>query len=237
MSTERQIPNLEQPPGPGKIIKVLGGVAMLSGLLVVLTYQLTLPTIMENRRIAREAAVKDVIPGAATFIEFILSEREGLIRVKADGSTKVPEGVVDSVYAGYDETGKFIGVALEAGAQGYQDVVKTLYGYSSDCECIIGMTILESKETPGLGDKVEKDRDPAFTANFKALDAKLNEEKTALANPIETVKHGTKQHPWQIDAISGSTITSNAIGKGLNNSAQRLLPILRYHLDEFELEK
>jgi electron transport complex protein RnfG len=141
------------------------------------------------------------------------------------------------VYAGYDESGKLVGLALEAAAQGYQDVVRTLYGYSPECECIIGMTVLESKETPGLGDKVEKDRDPAFTANFKALDTKLNAEKTALANPIETVKHGTKRHPWQIDAISGSTVTSNAIGKGLNKSAQRLLPVLQYHLDEFVLEQ
>lgn len=235
MSTEGQIPNLEQPPGPGRIIKVLGGVAMLSGLLVVLTYQLTLPTIMENRRIAREKAVLSVIPGATSFIEFMLSEHEGLIRVKADGSTKVPEGVVDPVYAGYDNAGQFVGVALEAGAQGYQDVVRTLYGYSPPCECIVGMTVLESKETPGLGDKVETD--PDFIANFKALEAKLSEDKKALANPIETVKHGTKKHPWQIDAISGSTVTSNAIGKGLNNSAQRLLPLLRYHLDEFEIEQ
>jgi len=205
--------------------------------LIVLTYQLTLPAITENKRIAREAAVKDVIPGATKFAEYMLSEREGLIRVKKDGSTKVPEGTVDSVYAGYDDSGKLVGLALEAAAQGYQDVVRTLYGYSPDCECIIGMTILESKETPGLGDKAEKDRDPAFTANFKALDAKLNAEKTALANPIETVKHGTKQHPWQIDAISGSTITSKAVGKGLNDSTQRLLPILQYHLDEFVLEQ
>jgi electron transport complex protein RnfG len=232
MTTDGQTPQLEQSPSPLKIIKVLGGVAMISGLLVVLTYQLTLPTITENRRIAREKAVLSVIPGATSFVEFVLSEREGLIRVTADGKTKVPKGTVDPVYAGYDAANKFVGLALEAGAQGYQDIVRTLYGYSPACECIVGITVLESKETPGLGDKVETD--PHFLANFNALEAKLNEAKTALANPIETVKHGTKKHPWQIDAITGSTVTSNAIGKGLNNSAQRLLPLLRYHFDEFE---
>lgn len=233
MTTTGQTPNLEQPPSPWKIVKVLGGVAMLSGLLVVLTYQLTLPTITENRRIAREKAVLSVIPGATSFVEFMLSEQEGLIQVEE--TTPVPAGTVDPVYAGYDDNKQFIGLALEAGAQGYQDIVKTLYGYSPTCECIIGITVLESKETPGLGDKVETD--PDFLANFKALDAKLSVDKTALANPIETVKHGTKKHPWQIDAITGSTVTSNAIGKGLNNSAQRLLPLLRYHLDEFEIEQ
>ena len=48
----------------------------------------------------------------------------------------------------------------------------------------------------------------------------------ALVNPIVTVKHGAKQHPWEIDAISGATISAKAVGKALNQSAQSLLPKL-----------
>ena len=40
------------------------------------------------------------------------------------------------------------------------------------------------------------------------------------------VKHGTKTQAWQIDAISGSTVTSRAVGKGINEAAQALLPRL-----------
>lgn len=55
---------------------------------------------------------------------------------------------------------------------------------------------------------------------------------TALANPIKVVKHGSKRNPWEIDAISGATVTTKAVGKGINDSAQRLLPRLVPHLDK-----
>jgi len=85
-------------------------------------------------------------------------------------------------------------------------------------------------ETPGLGDKIATD--PAFLANFEALDARLNAVGTALANPIVTVKRGRKTEPWQIDAISGATISAKAVGKALNESTQRLLPRLVPHVSE-----
>ncbi|HID07807.1 MAG TPA: FMN-binding protein, partial [Armatimonadetes bacterium] len=69
-------------------------------------------------------------------------------------------------------------------------------------------------ETPGLGDKIITDK--KFQKNFEALDAKLNKNGTALANAIVTVKAGSKKHDWQIDAISGATISSRAIGKALD---------------------
>jgi electron transport complex protein RnfG len=81
-----------------------------------------------------------------------------------------------------------------------------------------------SKETPGIGDKIVTD--PAFLANFVALDVKLNAELSALAHEVRTVKHGTKANPWEIDAIAGATVTSRAVGKAINDSAQQLLPKL-----------
>ncbi|MEN8131000.1 MAG: FMN-binding protein [Pseudomonadota bacterium] len=111
-------------------------------------------------------------------------------------------------------------------------MVRTLYGYSPTCECIVGIKVLDSKETPGLGDKVETDKD--FLANFEALDARLNEDKSAMLHDIKTVKHGSKTQPWLIDAISGATITSKAIGRGLAESTRRNLPLLARHLDQLE---
>ncbi len=55
---------------------------------------------------------------------------------------------------------------------------------------------------------------------------------SALANAVKTVKHGTKNHPWEVDAISGATVTSKAVGKGINDSAQALLPKLVPHIDK-----
>ncbi|MEW8061985.1 MAG: FMN-binding protein, partial [Candidatus Thiodiazotropha sp.] len=85
-------------------------------------------------------------------------------------------------------------------------------------------------ETPGLGDKIITDAN--FVANFEALDARLSGDGQALENEIVTVKHGSKQNPWEIDAISGATISSKAVGKALNQSAKRLLPDLVPQLDK-----
>jgi len=87
-------------------------------------------------------------------------------------------------------------------------------------------------ETPGLGDKIAFD--PDFLQNFVALDARLNTNRDALENAIVTVKHGTKTAAWQIDAISGATISANAIGKMINQSGQKMIPLINQHLDQLK---
>jgi electron transport complex protein RnfG len=218
-----------QPSTPaGRMIRTLMGIAMLSGFLVVLTYQLTKPIIAENQRRAIEAAVFNVIPGAVARKDFAINDGE-LIPVTAD---KPAEGIL--VYAGYDNEGELKGVAAKAAAQGYADLIHILYGYDPACECIRGIKVLKLAETPGLGDKIITDAD--FVANFDALDARLSSDGQALANEIVTVKHGTKQNPWEIDAISGATISSKAVGKAINQSAKQLLPQLVPHLDKLVQE-
>lgn len=208
-----------------RIIAVLTGIAMVSGFLVVLTSQLTAPLIAENQRRAIEAAVVKVIPGSVTHREFILA-----------GDTLKPaqkgmEG--QNIYAGYDADGKLLGIAAKAGAQGYAGMIYLLYGYDPGCECIRGIKVLKMAETPGLGDKIITD--PDFQANFEALDARLDPRRTALLNPIVTVKHGSKKEAWEVDAISGATISSKAVGKALNESARTLLPRLLPLIDQLQI--
>ena len=213
------------------MIRTLGGIATLSGFLVVLVYQLTLPAILENQRRAIERAVFLVVPGAVSRADYQLTANR-LSRVTEDGED-LPEA--DTVYAGFDAQGALRGVALEAAAPGYQDVIKLLYGYDPDCQCITGIYVLKMTETPGLGDKIATNR--AFLANFKALDARLNATGDALENAIVTVKHGTKVAPWQIDAISGATVSSKAVGRALNESAQRILPRLMPNADQLKVNE
>ena len=215
-------PDLTQTPAqtPGfRMIRTLGGIAMLSGLLVVLVYQWTKPFIAENQRIAIERAVFQVVPGASRRVDVCL-----------DGSGIVEGGTAqgETVYAAFDEQGGLQGLALEAGAQGYQDVVRLLYGYDPVCQCVRGIKILKMTETPGLGDKIAFD--PGFLENFDALDATLDPSGSALTNPIRAVKHGKKQHPWEIDAISGATISSVAVARAIDNSMQRMAPLIQRHL-------
>ena len=213
-SAEQQM----QRPQSGSLsmILVLSSIAMLSGFLVVLVSQLTAPLIAENQRLAIERALVQVIPGSVAHQEFYFLD--GSLLPMDESATG------ESIYAGYDADGKLLGVAARAASQGYAGMIYLLYGYDPACECIRGIQVLKMAETPGLGDKIIKDAN--FQANFDALDAQVDMNKMALVNPIVTVKHGTKQHPWEIDAISGATISANAVGKALNQSAQSLLPKL-----------
>ena len=209
------------------MIVTLGSVAMLSGLLVVLTWQLTLAAINENQRIMIEKAIFQVIPGAQQRQTFILTEK-GLEPELNSKSAK--KGL--KFYAAYDDKGQLKGIAAESAAQGYADMVKLLYGYDPQCECIRGFSIIKMTETPGLGDKILTDK--SFLANFDALDARLNDNKSALKHAIITVKHGSKNYPWEIDAISGATITSKAVGKAINQGAEQLLPRLQTVLTQIQ---
>ncbi len=214
-------------PGSGSLIATLGLIAMLSGFFVVLGFQLTAPRIERNKQQALEKAVFAVLPDAVVRRNF---------RLDANGLVPLPDAEFAraNLFAGYTAAGRLAGVAMEASARGYQDVVRILYGYSPETGCIIGFTVLQSTETPGLGDRVETD--PQFLANFECLEARLNADGTALANEIVTVKHGRKVHPWEIDGISGATVTSTAIGTALRRSTNEMLPLLARFMDALPLQ-
>lgn len=189
--------------------RALVGVGMLCGLLIAVVFEGTLPIIEQNRAEALERAVFAVIPSA--------TKRETI------------ELAGGEVYAGYDANGELAGIAIEASSMGYADTITLLFGYDPAAETIIGIRVLTSKETPGLGDKIEKDA--AFLENFEALDARLDATGTDLANRIVTVKNGTKSEPWQIDGVTGATITSKAVGEALASSGSYWLPKVREWLD------
>lgn len=215
------------PVAGNRLIAVLGSVAMISGLLIVLVYQSTLPAINRQKEEALQTAVLKVVPGASAVKSFVVIGKE-LIPATESNRNNV------HVYAGYDAKGALIGIAAEGAGQGYADAVRVLYGYSPTCQCITGFHVVYSRETPGFGDKLATDRD--FLANFRQLDATLNSSGDGLANAIVAVKHGTKTKPWQIDAISGATVSSRAAGRALNDSASRVVPALLPHLDELGWE-
>jgi electron transport complex protein RnfG len=220
--TAAQTPAATTPAGA--MLRTLTLVAGLSGFLVVLAFQLTEPLIEENKRIAIERALFKVIPGAVNRRDFMLTGTT--INPAANG--KPGEGI--RIYAGYDDQDRLAGIALEAAAQGYQDVIRILYSYEPACECIRGIEVLKMAETPGIGDKIAKD--PGFLRNFEALDARLDTTGSGLAQAIVSVKHGSKTEPWQIDAISGATISSKAVARMLNDTAQRILPQITRHLEQ-----
>ena len=96
---------------------------------------------------------------------------------------------------------------MPAAGPGFQDTIALLYGYRPGEKIVVGMEVLESRETPGLGDKIYKDA--AFVGAFSAL---------SVEPEIVAVKKGTKSQPNEIDAITGATISSKAVVRIINET-------------------
>jgi electron transport complex protein RnfG len=197
---------------------VIGSV--ICAALLALTVQTTEKPIAENMRVATEIAVKGVFPDSAKFISFAVDGKK-LKAVDSETSKKA-----EKMYATYDATGKFSGVAIPAAGPAFKDELKILYGYNSDKECIIGFKVLKSTETAGYGDRISDPKETKFQESFLCLDARLNSEKMGLERNIETVASGKKTNGSQIDGIAGATVTSKGLGVIINKSAQRIIPII-----------
>jgi len=225
MAEKQQMPPAEDGGNSVRMVSTMGIIGLLAGALIVLTYQVTFPVIQKNKAAALERAIFEVVPGATS---------KRTYQVSGDG-LEILEGenaAVRKYYAAYDSTGQLTGVAIEAAGQGFQDILRILYGYDPDCQCIVGIKVLESRETPGLGDKIEKDEN--FLKNFIALDATLADDGATMAHPIEMVKFGQKTDAWQVEAITGATISSRAVANILRVSSSESVPFLTDNLDTIE---
>ncbi|KAA1259182.1 Electron transport complex protein RnfG [Rubripirellula obstinata] len=212
--------------GPAKIYGVVLSVGLVCALAIVTVDEITKPIIRNNRIAMRQRAILEVLPGASTSKAFQIDETTG--ELKPEPTDSEAAGLV---FAGYDDNDELIGLAIETQGMGYADIIRILYGYSFDKQAVIGTSVLESRETPGLGDQIEKNAN--FLANFESLDVSLNAEKSEVANPIEFVKPGEKTEAWQIDGITGATISSRAITKMLSESTGRWIPKLHPHQADF----
>ncbi|SEQ34643.1 electron transport complex protein RnfG [Hyunsoonleella jejuensis] len=206
-----------------KMLLAMVGIGIISALLIVTTFELTLPRVQRLKAEALEKAIFEVLPGTVTTQAFGIDANGELFKMKEGDNTET------AIYAGYDKNSNIIGYAIEASGQGYADIIRILYGYKPDKEILIGFQVLESKETPGLGDKIEKEAH--FLNNFKALDVSLS-KNGKLKNKVITVKQGEKQNPWEIDGITGATISSRAIGTIIGTSTSELVPILYNHYNK-----
>ena len=228
MSEIEQIPTTNTSSST-KMLTSMVSIGVLCALLIVLMYEGTLPRIERLKAEALEKAIFKVIPGITKTKTFQLNQNETFEAV--DNVDKS----MQAVYAGYDDYNELLGIAIEASGQGYADILRILYGYNPKTQTIVGFYVLESKETPGLGDKIEKD--PIFLANFNALDVSLNDDMSTIKNLVITVKNGAKENPWEVDGITGATISSRAIGDIIGKSTTQMVPLIYNNQEIFNTLK
>ena len=108
-----------------------------------------------------------------------------------------------TIYQIKDAQGKDLGAAVESTTGGFGGDLKVLVGFDPEGN-ILGYTLLEHAETPGLGAKADK----WFQKGQKGDIIGKNP-----AEPLTVSKDG-----GQVDAITASTITSRAFLLAVNNA-------------------
>ena len=103
------------------------------------------------------------------------------------------------------------GVGFVAGGMGFWDRIDVVVVLSPDRRNVLNVQVLEQKETPGLGARIEE---PWFTDQFKGLSVawEASTERRVLvgANPAPNAAN-------EVDAITGATQTSMALMRFLND--------------------
>lgn len=197
----------EKEPSSLKLILALGIAGLISGVILVGTFIYTDPLIKANKAEATQRAIFKVLDGCESFTTLVLENDKLAEKIVDPNKEEKNDKDELVVYAGYDENKELIGFAIPGSEPGFQDIIGTIFGYDGNKKVIIGFEVLESKETPGLGDKIFKDAD--FLLNFTAL---------AVEPEIIPVKKGEKQNPNEVETIAGATISSKAVVRLLNKT-------------------
>jgi len=113
--------------------------------------------------------------------------------------------MVFTIYQIKDAQGQDLGAAVESTSQGFGGDLKILVGFDPKGN-ILGYTLLEHAETPGLGAKADK----WFQKGEKG--------DIIGKNPATNKLAVTKGGEGEIDAITASTITSRAFLLAVNNA-------------------
>jgi electron transport complex protein RnfG len=210
-ATENPQPVVQQEEvPPWRLVLTLAVAGALAGFLIVFVYVATLPAITAHKAEVLRLAVYEVL-GSPDQVDTLYVVDGALTDELAEGQVGDD---YEQIYPGYREDGTQIGYAIASGEFGFQDVVRVIFGYDAASQSILGMLVLEHKETPGLGDKIVKDT--VFVGQFGSARA-----------PLEGVKIGRGTgDDHEIDMITGATISSRAVIRIINNALERIGPLI-----------
>jgi electron transport complex protein RnfG len=206
-------PDAPPPPDvkPSRLIGTLAGFGAVAGLLIVLVFQWAQPRIQRHQAEVLQAAIQEVLAEPSR-VQTVFVYQNRLVDALPAG---VDSAGLDRVYLGLDAAGRPKGFAVTAGEAGFNDIISLIFGYDAASGRIMGMKVLDQKETPGMGDRVEKDS--AFRNGF-----------AGALSPIQGIKQTTaRTDPHQVDMITGATISSRAVIKSINDRLEKIGPLLK----------
>jgi len=177
-----------------KIVAVLTLVCCICALVLSVVFSLAEDKLEENKKSAIERAIFN--------ITFACNKIE-------------KEEIEDkTIYKLFDLSNTLVGYGFLGEGQGYQGKIILISVIDKSLQKLIGIEIIESKETPGLGARINEN---SFKNQFKNL---------KVSPKIEATKKDILDKN-QIRAITGATISSQAVVKILNDRISELRRILK----------
>ncbi|MCP4650598.1 MAG: RnfABCDGE type electron transport complex subunit G [PVC group bacterium] len=171
-------------------------VAMVCALTLALIYKQTAPVIEKQKQMLLERSLKAVL--------------------EADSYEKQEEKGLE-YYEAYSRDGSQLGWCLPLTSKGYGGNMQLLVGVDNTGD-ITGVSVLEHKETPGLGSKiVEKSRKETEAPFLKQFKSKNAENLMLVKGKSST----------NIQAITGATISSKAVTDGVREGVKEFLKAKR----------
>ena len=176
------------------MVLVLTGVAVITGCILAYVNHITERPIELQKQKTLEAGIKAVMGGG----DLTVSQTDTVRQNDAKGKE-----MTYVIYQTKDGQKRDLGAAVESTTGGFGGDLKVLVGFDPDGN-ILGYTLLEHAETPGLGAKA----DAWFQKGQKGDIIGKNPSE-----PLVVSKDG-----GQVDAITASTITSRAFLLAVNNA-------------------
>lgn len=177
------------------MVTVLVGVAVIMGSLLAMVNNITAGPIAKQDEMALANGI-EVVMGAAE-LKVIANDE-----VKQMFDNKEYTFIIHQVT---DAQGNALGAAVESTAMAFGGDMKVLVGFDKGGK-VLGYTILQTTETPGLGAKADK----WFQKGGKG---DIIGRQMSVQSPLSVNKDG-----GDIDAITASTITSRAFLKAVNQA-------------------
>jgi electron transport complex protein RnfG len=144
---------------------------------------------------------------------------KGMLTEATSFETSIKDAEIDSpkgkkinidIKKAVNADGKCVGWAFSCEGSGFADKIKIVLTVDAGFEKIMGFGVLSSNETPGFGDQI---KNPYYRNQFAGAPAEeLTLAKTGKSEKIDS----------EIIAISGATVSSEAVVKIINHYVEQV---------------
>ncbi len=175
------------------MVLALSSITLFAALALGSVYTLTKDPIAVSKMAKQQNAIKVVLPPSYDHFDQIPIE--------------VNDGVeILKIYKAYDNSNDFVGAAVETSSNnGFSGKISLMVGFDKT-GAIVNYSVLEQKETPGLGAKMGD----WFKTNSK--------NQSIIGKNLATANLSVSKDGGEIDAITAATISSRAFLFAVRNA-------------------